>query len=124
MCIRDRVTLVPFRGKIAIFQSIYADTDLYFFVGPAFVGVKERGDCSPRTANDCSSAASFNLKSRMAIAPTFGLGLSFYVNKWNAFGFEWRAVPFSRNTGGFDNHGGGPDGRFPDYSVNLSLIHI
>lgn len=113
-----QITLVPFRGKIAIFQSIYADTDLYFFVGPAFVGVKERGDCSPRTSNDCSSPASFNLKSRTAIAPTFGLGLSFYVNKWNAFGFEWRAVPFSRNTGGFDNHGGGPDNRFPDYKVD------
>ena len=40
------------------------------------------------------------------------------MNKWNAFGIEWRAVPFARNTGGFDNHGGGPDQRFPDYSVN------
>ena len=47
-----------------------------------------------------------------------GLGFTFFVNKWNAFGMEWRAVPFARNTGGFDNHGGGPDDRFPDYSVN------
>jgi hypothetical protein len=28
------------------------------------------------------------------------------------FGFEWRATPFARNTGGFDNHGGGPDADF------------
>jgi hypothetical protein len=117
--VAPQITLVPFRGKIAIFQSIYADTDLYFFVGPAFAGLKERGDCGPKakTGLSCNDTASFQLKSRTAIAPTFGLGFSFYVNKWNAFGFEWRAVPFSRNTGGFDNHGGGPDQRFPDYSV-------
>jgi hypothetical protein len=114
-----QITVVPFRGKIAIFQSIFADTDLYFFVGPAFAGVKERGDCGPKTSGGpCTASSSFALKSRTAIAPTFGLGLSFYVNKWNAFGLEWRAVPFARNTGGFDNHGGGPDDRFPDYSVN------
>jgi hypothetical protein len=113
-----QITLVPFRGKIAIFQSIYADTDLYFFVGPAFVGVKERGDCSAKAGVTCDQPGSFALKSRTAIAPTFGLGLSFYVNKWNAFGFEWRAVPFARNTGGFDNHGGDPDGRFPDNKID------
>ena len=33
-------------------------------------------------------------------------------------GFEWRAVPFTRNTGGFDNHGGGPDADFPNLEVN------
>ena len=27
-------------------------------------------------------------------------------------------MPFSRNTGGFDNHGGGPDADFPDQKVN------
>jgi hypothetical protein len=111
-----QITLVPFRGKIALFQSIFADTDLYFFGGPAFVGVKERADCKPQNSTDCTT--SFKMASRVAIAPTFGLGFSFFVNKWNAFGFEWRGMPFSRNTGGFDNHGGGPDGKFPDYSVN------
>ena len=27
-------------------------------------------------------------------------------------------MPFRPNTGGFDNHGGGPDEEFPDQSVN------
>jgi hypothetical protein len=117
--VAPQITLVPFRGKIALFQSIFADTDLYFFGGPAFVGVKERGDCSP-SKGGCDQSSSFKLASRVAIAPTFGLGFSFFVNKWNAFGFEWRGMPFSRNTGGIDNHGGGPDGKFPDYSVNAS----
>jgi hypothetical protein len=117
--VAPQITLVPFRGKIAIFQSIFSDTDLYFFGGPAFVGVAERGDCQPGGPNGgCRGAASFEKESRTAIAPTFGLGFSFFVNKWNAFGFEWRGLPFARNTGGFDNRGGGPDARFPDGKVD------
>jgi len=137
--VAPQITFVPFRGKIALFQSIYIDSDLYFFAGPAIVGVKERADCvgpAPSSMNGCSSevnsnvsdaagdpitipnAETFPMASRIAVAPTFGLGFTFYVNRWNALGFEWRAVPFSRNTGGFDNHGGGPDGDFPDQAVN------
>jgi hypothetical protein len=136
--VAPQVTFVPFRGKIALFQSIYVDSDLYFFAGPAIASVTERADCEgtgPVTAGGCSSAttvgttadgdpivlpnsANFPTESRITIAPTFGLGFTFYVNRWNAFGFEWRATPFSRNTGGFDNHGTGPDNNFPDQSVN------
>lgn len=105
-----QVTLVPFRGKIALFQSIFVDTDLFVFGGPAFVGVKERKECDP-----CSS---YDRASRVAIAPTFGLGLSFYVNKWSAFGLEWRGLPFSRNLGGFDTAGGGKDDKFPDNKIS------
>lgn len=114
--IAPQIQLVPFRGKIALFQSLFADTDLYIFGGPAIIGVKERADCAPSNNLDCTQT--FRMASRTAIAPTFGLGLSFFVNDWNAFGFEWRGMPFARNTGGFDNHGGGPDGKFPDYKVN------
>lgn len=139
--VAPQVTFVPFRGKIALFQSIYIDTDFYIFAGPAFAGVTERADCSGPTSTlqgGCSSevtpndgvvdgngeaipvpnAETFPTASRIAIAPTFGLGFTFYVNRWNALGFEWRAVPFARNTGGFDNHGTGPDGAFPDQQVN------
>lgn len=115
--VAPQVTVVPFRGKIALFQSIYADSDLYFFVGPAFIGVKERADCTGTNCN-ASNANAFDMKSRVAIAPTFGLGFSFYVNKWNALGFEWRGLPFARNTGGFDNRGSGPDKNFPDGNVD------
>ena len=129
--VAPQITLVPFRGKIALFSSIYIDSDLYFFAGPAIASVTERADCSgpgPAAQTGCSSeigspipvpnAATFPMASRIAIAPTFGLGFTFYVNRWNALGFEWRAVPFARNTGGFDNHGGGPDGEFPDQAVD------
>jgi hypothetical protein len=136
-----QVTFVPFRGKIALFQSIYIDTDFYIFAGPAIASVTEREECSGPNSTlngGCSSerqpndgvvddnnqpipipnAETFPTASRIAVAPTFGLGFTFYVNRWNALGFEWRAVPFSRNTGGFDNHGTGPDGDFPDQQVN------
>ena len=43
--VAPQLTAVPFRGKLALFQSIYLDTDLYFFGGPAFVGLTERKNC-------------------------------------------------------------------------------
>lgn len=117
-----QATLVPFRGKLALFQSLYVDTDIYFFAGPAIAGVSERVECGALTDSGtdlaCVDDASFERESRIAFAPTFGLGFTFYINKWNAVGFEWRAVPFPRNVGGFDNRGGGPDGEFPDLAVN------
>jgi len=111
--VSPQLTVVPFRGKIALFQSIYIDTDLYFFGGPAFVGLQERANCE-----QCGDPATFERESRMAIAPTFGLGLSFYINKWSALGFEWRGLPFALNNGGFDTAGGGKDDEFPDDSIS------
>jgi hypothetical protein len=105
-------TLVPFRGKLAIFQKIFVDTDAYVFGGPAFVQLTERQDC------DGNCATSFGTKDRWAITGTFGIGMSFYVGKWASLGLEWRGLPFAWNTGGFDTRGGPPDGRFPDLKVN------
>lgn len=109
-----QVSVIPFRGKLALFQSIYLDTDLYVFGGPAIVGVTERANCT-----DCSSdnKTPFQMASRVAVAPTFGLGLSFYINHWSAVGLEWRFLPMSWNTGGFDTAGGGKDGEFPDNKI-------
>ncbi len=109
--VAPQITAVPFRGKLALFESIYLDTDLYLFAGPAFVGLQEREEC---TLN-CDSA--FNQTSRVAIAPTFGLGFTFYMNDWSALGFEWRGLPFSWNPAGFDTAGGGEDNRFPDNQI-------
>jgi hypothetical protein len=116
--IAPQLTLVPFRGKIALFQSIYLDTDLYFFGGPAFVSLLERKDCDKTSAGSCGQTQFFNRVNRLAIAPTFGLGLNFYVNKWSAIGFEWRGLPFAWNQAGFDTAGGGKDQKFPDNSIS------
>ena len=111
-----QITIVPFRGKLALFQSVFLDTDLYFFGGPAFIGVSERGNCSSGEMPDCTG--SFDMASRMAIAPTFGLGFSFYINKWSALGWEWRGMPFSWNSPGFDTAGGGQNNEFPDNNIS------
>jgi hypothetical protein len=110
--IAPQLTLIPFRGKLAIFQKIFVDTDAYIFGGPAFVNLQEREDCE----TDC--ATHFGTQTRTAIAPTFGLGLSFYMGKFMSLGLEWRALPYAWNSGGFDNRGGNPDGRFPDNKIN------
>lgn len=105
-----QITVTPLRGKLALFQSIYLDTDFYISAGPAFVGLTERKNCNP-------CAGQYQTASRMAIAPTFAVGLSFYVNKWSALGFEYRGLPFAWNIGGFDTAGGGKDKAFPDNKI-------
>jgi hypothetical protein len=113
-----QLTVVPFRGKIALFSSVYADTEIFFFAGPAFVGLTERADCTGPGQPETACVSNFQTASRMAIAPTFGLGWTFFVNKWNSLGLEYRALPFSWNTGGIDTAGGGRDEAFPDYKID------
>lgn len=120
-----QLQVVPFRGKIALFSAIFADTDVDIFAGAAFVGIQERQPCgldeSGKQVNGvlpCANDASFKLQSRLAIAPTFGLGLNFFFAGFMGLGFEFRAMPFAWNTSGFDNHGGGNNQEFPDNSVN------
>jgi hypothetical protein len=126
--VAPQVVAMPFRGKLSLFSSLFVDADVDLFAGVAFVGLKERAECgqddSGKTIGPCNVQSSFTLTSRVAYAPTFGLGMNFYPS-WdgtNLFGvgFEFRAFPFSWNTGGFDNHGGGPNGNFPDNNVNAS----
>lgn len=117
-----QVTLIPFRGKLALFASLFVDTDVNIFLGPAIVGLQERKTCGFDTDGKSSGIApcseSFELESRIAIAPTFGLGLNFYPSEFVGFGVEFRGLPYSWNTSGFDNRGAGNDKEFPDTAVN------
>jgi hypothetical protein len=108
-----QITITPFRGKLALFQGIYLDTDLYISAGPAFIGLTERKNCNP-----CKNQ--FATASRTTIAPTIAAGFSFYMNKWSALGFEYRALPFAWNRGGFDTAGGGKDNQFPDNKIDAA----
>jgi len=126
--VAPQLTVVPFRGKLSLFSSIFVDTDVNVFAGPAFVGLKERSDCGGTgkpcapdpSLNESQDAAYFTTTGRVAVAPTFGLGLNFYPSSFLGFGVAFRALPFSWNTSGFDNHGGGANGDFPDNAVNSS----
>jgi len=128
-----QLVAIPFRGKLSLFSALFVDADVDIFAGAAFVGLQERGNCglddsgnaiigANGKALSCSLQSSFALQSRVAIAPQFGLGLNFYPGSADTnffgIGFEFRAFPFAWNTGGFDNHGGGPNNAFPDGSIN------
>lgn len=121
--VAPQVVGIPFRGKLSLFGVATVDSDIDIFAGAAFIGLRERGDCGHDTDGKalplaCSEQASFELQNRLAVAPTFGLGLNFYPGQWFGLGFEFRALPFSWNTSGFDNHGGGNNKEFPDNNVN------
>jgi outer membrane beta-barrel protein len=109
---------VPFRGKLALFQKIFVDTDLYLHGGLAFVGLQERGDCGASGQKQCSESSTFALQSRTALAPIFGLGLKLYAGNFFSIGVEYRALPFSWNRAGFDQRGGGNNQNFPDNRVD------
>jgi hypothetical protein len=116
--ISPQVTFTPFRGKLAIFNKIFVDTDLSIAGGVAFVGIQERENCGGVSEVKCSDPASFALASSSKIAPTGGIDLTFYPSNFFSFGVEYRALPFSWNRAGFDSRGSGPNGNFPDGQVN------
>lgn len=121
--VAPQVTFIPFRGKFALFSELFVDTDISLFLGPAIVGVQERKSCGfdedgGQLDVACADPSSFELESRVTVAPTFGLGFNFYPGEFIGFGAEWRALPYAWNTSGFDNFGGGADGEFPDNSIN------
>lgn len=122
-----QLTFSPFRGKLAIFQKIFVDTDLYIHGGVAFVNVEERANCgapgqptcAPPDATPTGTAVqSYTSQTRFAIAPTFGLGLSLYTSDFIKLAIEYRAFPFAWNRGGFDSRGAPPDASFPDNRIN------
>jgi hypothetical protein len=107
-----QVQLTPFRGKLSIFEKIFVDTDAYLFLGLAFNGIQERGNCGDGNGDPiCILPSSFALQSRVALAPTFGIGLHFFATDFMSLGVEYRAIPFSWDRAGFDVSGG-PNG-FP-----------
>lgn len=112
-----QVTFSPFRGKLALFQKIFVDTDLYVHGGVAFIGVEERADCAA-PAKSCTAPASFGTTTRTAVAPSFGLGLTLYASGFVSINVEYRAFPFAYNRGGFDSRGAPPDGNFPDNRID------
>lgn len=107
-------TFIPLRGKFALFQNLVADLDFYIVAGVAFVGLTERADFQVASQTDgLSEAQATSLRAswartqtatsgRVAVAPTFGAGLSFYLNRFLSVNLEYRATPFSWNRSGTD----------------------
>ena len=122
-----QATFAPLRGKLALFQKIFVDTDLYISGGVAVVGVQERADTSAGVCDSDTQAcrdSQTNRQSRLAIAPTFAAGLTMYFASFIGLSIEWRAMPFAWNTSGTDE--GGPSSPFPDGLINSDdrIFHL
>lgn len=121
-------TFVPLRGKFALFQNLVADTDFYILAGVAFVGVEERADVTLRSSPSYETpyltgsnrqtsdqiqratlASQTARASRIAVAPTVGFGINFYINRFVSIGFEYRLMPFSWNRSGTDSSSAASD---------------
>jgi outer membrane beta-barrel protein len=126
LMLNPQLTFSPFRGKLAIFQKLFVDTDLYIHLGTGFVQVQERSDCGGGGQVPCSgfqngqfNAAAYGTQTRFAWAPiTGGLGLTLYASGFISMNIEYRAFPFSWNRGGFDSRGAPPNNDFPDNKVD------
>jgi hypothetical protein len=118
------VHFTPFRGKLAMFQKVFFDADLDFFVGAAFVGVEERADtqiqrdsistpqyCTPlgaTTPQDLGCLQSQLARSaRTVVAPSFGVSFNAFFRDFLGIALRWRGIPFKYNTGGTDNNNDG-----------------
>ncbi len=120
-----QLTLVPLRGKVALFQRLFLDTDLYIFGGAGLVFVEERANISDAdcanpasgTVNQCYEASQSARSNRMVVAPTFGVGFNAYMTEYMGISVEWRALPFSWNRSGTDESGD-QAGNFPDGSID------
>lgn len=117
---------IPFRGKLAMFQKVFFDADIDFFVGAAFVGVEERGNAeirrdsvttpqycvplgAPQPAPDeirddgCLNSQLARTK-RTVVAPSFGVAFTALFHDFLGISLRWRGIPFKYNTGGTDNN--------------------
>lgn len=121
-----QLTLVPFRGKVALFQRLFLDTDLYVFGGAGLAFVEERADFEASQCTGLSTSAarsacfidSQNARaSRVAFTPTFGVGLNAYFTDYMGLSVEWRALPFAWNRSGTDEAGDSA-GNFPDGRID------
>jgi outer membrane beta-barrel protein len=119
-----QITAVPFRGKFALFQSVFADVDAYIFAGFGAVGTKERKDCASFQECATRDRVEAQMDTKLKLAPTWGLGFNFYMSRMIALGFEWRMVPFAWNRAGFDSRGldkngnESKSGEFPDGKID------
>lgn len=117
----------PLRGKLALFQGAFVDTDFYIMLGFAAAFVEERADVTGDAAQRCINASGDAQRNaeclptqsdrqvRFAPAPMFGVGLNLYFNEFLGLALQWRGFPFNMNPMGSDEFG---DNGFPDGEVD------
>ena len=109
------VIFAPLRGKLALFQGAFVDTDFYILAGFAAAFVEERADvdaaaaaaCEPGPlggATDQAGCEATQVARQTRFAPTaiVGVGLNLYFNQFLGLALQWRAFPFDMNPDGTD----------------------
>ncbi|MEQ8454663.1 MAG: hypothetical protein RLO52_26995 [Sandaracinaceae bacterium] len=107
------VLFAPLRGKLALFQGAFVDTDFYILAGFTAAFVEERADFTGAAAAACVDAdasqratacgpSQSERNTRFAPAPMLGIGLNLYFNDFLGLALQWRAFPFSMNPAGDD----------------------
>lgn len=113
------VLFAPLRGKLALFQGAFVDTDFYVLAGFAGAFVEERANVEGQAAQDCINnppmttdqcdATQGERQTRFAPTVMLGVGLNLYFNEFLGLALQWRAFPFDMNPDGTDFAGGAGD---------------
>jgi outer membrane beta-barrel protein len=125
--------VIPFRGKLAMFSKLFLAADIYLFVGGGVAGIEDRGYAADEEATIGDPALKMeganpvitcydrepaggdgkaddynqclNMEKRVTFVPTFGGGVTLFVNEWMSLNLEYRAIPFKMNKSGTDEVG-------------------
>jgi len=96
---------------------------------PAFKGTVNCTDSDPADGMADNFNNCLNMKDRVTFVPTFGVGVTLFVNKWMSLNIEYRALPFRINKPGTDEvgmnknrkyykDGSAKDFEFPNHVIN------
>ena len=115
-----QLSVIPLRGKLAMFEKLFVAIDGYIFLGGGIVHLNERKHCASEdtdgdgTNDQCGDlsqiddGSGYGTVSRVSrVTGTFTLGVGFmaYFNEWFALNLEYRLAPFKWNEGGTDESG-------------------
>jgi len=104
-----QVSLIPFRGKLALFEKLFVAVDGYIFVGGGVVQFEERKGCRGSACGTWSADDPVPEPPQRGtvVTGTFTLGVGFmvYFNEWFAVNLEYRIAPFKWNVAGTDEAG-------------------
>lgn len=106
-----RVTLTPFAGKLALFSSLFAPFDLYFFGGAGVLGFKNgAGNPDPSCAPACDGELG---NDGISVGPNFGGGIHVFFSQWAALDYEFSDTMAGNN----------PSGRNTNESSGVNVVN-
>ncbi|MCP4606956.1 MAG: hypothetical protein GY847_41670 [Proteobacteria bacterium] len=117
-----QLTFIPLRGKVSMFEKLFAAIDGAIFVGGGVVVYDERDSCNGSKlpngdfAGECGTFNGFirdndlnrlepTLKTQVGGTFSWGVNFMAYFNNFVALNIEYRMTPFRWNEGGTDESG-------------------